>query len=109
MARVEGFGNNFGREYPNTRREGVVEGALQILGWNVAPESKTGHLAERMNAGIGAAGALWEDGFAGDLADGFGECALDGRKAGLNLPTVEVGAVVTESELPVRHKEQKVC
>ena len=109
MTRVEGFGDGLGGKDADAGWEGAVEGVAEIFGRNVACEPKTGHLGEGVNAGVCATGALWEDGFAGDLADGFGQCALDGRKAGLDLPTVEVGAVVTESELPVRHKGQKVC
>ena len=60
-------------------------------------------LAEGVNAGVGAAGALGEDGLAGDVEEGVGERSLDGREAGLNLPAVVGRAVVGEGELPVRH------
>jgi hypothetical protein len=58
-----------------------------------------------VDAGIGAAGALREDGFAGDVADGAGEGALDGGEVGLDLPAVVGGAVVGEDDLPVRHED----
>ena len=51
-------------------------------------------LAERVDAGVGAAGAVDGDRFLGDLADGVVEGALDRWQAGLELPAVEVGAVV---------------
>ena len=51
-------------------------------------------LAERVNAGIGAAGAVDGDRFLGDLAEDVVEGALDGGQAGLELPAVEVRAVV---------------
>jgi len=56
-----------------------------------------------VDAGVGAARALGENGFSGDAVDGLGECALDGGEIGLDLPTVVRGPVVGEYELPVRH------
>ena len=64
-------------------------------------EKEAGDLAEGVDAGVGASGALREDGFPGDVADGFGESALDGWERRLDLPAVEGGAVVGEGELPV--------
>ena len=39
--------------------------------------------------------ALGQDGLSGDAVDGLGESALDGWEGGLDLPTVEGGAVVS--------------
>ena len=64
-------------------------------------EKEAGDLAEGVDAGVGASGALRERGFAGDAADGGLEFALDGALAGLDLPAAEIGAVVGEGELPV--------
>ena len=61
-------------------------------------EGEGGDLGEGVDAGVGAAGALREDGLAGDVVDGLGESALDGGKAGLDLPAVEGRAVVGEDE-----------
>ena len=58
-------------------------------------------VAEGVEAGVGAAGALGEDGFAGDAVEGLGEGSLHGGEAWLDLPAVEGGAVVAEGELPV--------
>ena len=52
------------------------------------------YLAEGVNAGVGAAGAEEEDFFLRDLAGGIGYGALDRWQARLQLPAVELGAVV---------------
>jgi len=57
-----------------------------------------------VDAGVGAAGALGKDGFAGEVVEGLSEGPLDGREAGLDLPAVEAGAVVAEDEFPVGHR-----
>ena len=56
-------------------------------GWGNRGEG--GDLREGVDAGVGAAGALGEDGFAGEVEDGFGERSLDGGEAGLYLPAVK--------------------
>ena len=61
------------------------------------------HLAESVNARVGAAGAEEEDFLLGDLAGGFGDGALDGGQARLKLPAVELRAVVGDGELDVAH------
>jgi len=76
---------------------------MKICGGNGDGERKGGDLSERVNAGVGAAGALGENGFAGDAMDGLDECALNGGKRGLGLPAVVGGSVVGEDCLPVRH------
>ena len=68
-----------------------------------AVREKVATWREGVDAGVGAAGALGEDGFAGDAMDGVGERALDGGEVGLDLPAVVGGSVVGEDELPVRH------
>ena len=76
---------------------------MKIGGGDGDGERKGGNLREGVNAGVGAAGTLGENGFAGDAMDGLGECALDGGEVGLHLPAVVGGSVVGEDELPVRH------
>ena len=66
----------------------------RLAGRDGGGEGEGGDLGEGVDAGVGAAGALGEDGFTGDVVEGLGEGALDGEKAGLDLPAVEVGAVV---------------
>ena len=60
-------------------------------------------LGEGVYAGVRAACAVDEDFFLGDLAGGFGDGALDGGLAGLDLPAVEGGAVVGDCEFEVAH------
>ena len=78
---------------------------MKICGGNGDGERKGGDLSERVNAGVGAAGALGEDVFSGDVADDVGERSLDGRQLGLNLPAVVGASIVGESYLPVRHED----
>lgn len=53
-----------------------------------------------MDAGIGSARALGQRRFSRDAAESGLEFSLDGWKAGLDLPTLKIGAVVGEGELP---------
>jgi hypothetical protein len=54
-----------------------------------------GHLAERVDAGVGAAGAVHVDFLApGQTGQGFLQNVLHGASAGLALPTAEGGAII---------------
>jgi len=66
-------------------------------------QGERGYLGEGVDSCVGAAGALGEDGFAGDVMDGVSEGSLDGWKAWLDLPAVERGSVVGEDEFPEGH------
>jgi hypothetical protein len=66
-------------------------------------EGEGGDLGEGVDAGVGAARALGENGFAGDAVEGLDECALNSGESGLDLPAVVGGSVVGECDLPVRH------
>jgi hypothetical protein len=57
-----------------------------------------------VNPGVGAPAALGQDALAGNTFDGVGKVALDGLMAGLNLPAVEIGAVVGQGKFPVHYK-----
>jgi hypothetical protein len=54
-----------------------------------------------VDSGVGASAALREDALAGDALDGVGQFSLDSAVAGLDLPAVEIGSVIGESELPI--------
>ena len=69
---------------------------MEIGGGDECCEREAGDLAEGVDSGVGAAGALGEDGFSCDVVDGVGECALHGGEIGLDLPAVVRGAVVSE-------------
>ena len=66
-------------------------------------EGDGGYLSESMDSRVGAARPLGQGGFAGDVVNGAGECALNGGEIGLDLPAVVGGSIVSESELPVGH------
>jgi hypothetical protein len=76
---------------------------MEVRGGDGDGEGEGGDLGEGVNAGVGAAGALGEDGFAGDAMDGLGERALYGGERRLDLPAVVGGSVVGQDCLPVRH------
>jgi len=103
VAGVEGFGGVLGGEDADAGWEGAVEGAVEVCRRDGRVEREGGYLRESVDSGVGAAGALREDGFAGDAVDGFGERALHGGEIGLDLPSVVGRSVVGECELPVRH------
>ncbi len=81
-------------------RQGPVQGAVQVFRRNGRLQSETGHLGQRMDAGVGASRALGQGRFAGDMAKRRLQLALDGTFAGLHLPAVEIGAVVGQGQLP---------
>ena len=61
------------------------------------------NLAERMHAGIGAAGATWDGLLAGERFDGVGEAPLHRGAVLLHLPADEGRAVIFEDELVAGH------
>ena len=61
------------------------------------------HLAARVHAGIGAAGALHQHLFAGQRLDRRRQFALHGHLIGLDLPAAERRAVIFDGQLVARH------
>lgn len=57
-----------------------------------------GRLGERVDASIGAAGAVDADGLAGDGGGGLFKQVLDGVSPGLRLPAVEGASVIGKGE-----------
>ena len=103
VASMEVFRDFLDGEYTDARWKGAVEGSVEV-GWRDGNGEREGcDLGEGVDSGVGAAGALREDGLAGDVVDGVSEGSLDGGEVGLDLPTVEGGSVVGEDDLPVRH------
>jgi hypothetical protein len=74
---------------------------MKICGGDGNGEREGCDLGESVDAGVGAARTLRENGLAGDAMECIGECALDGGVARLDLPTVVGRSVVGEDELPV--------
>jgi hypothetical protein len=60
-------------------------------------------LTEGVDAGVGAARAMHDNSFLGDFASGGVNFTLDSREPGLELPAVEVGAIVGDCEFDVSH------
>jgi len=58
-------------------------------------------LSERVDACIGAARALRESFFAGEVFESGHQCPLNGQSVGLNLPTGEVVAIVSKREFEI--------
>ena len=66
-----------------------------------------GDLAQRMDAGVGAPGALDHDGFAGEGGDRLLDRLLDGAAVLLPLPADEGAAVIFDGELVARHRQPR--
>jgi hypothetical protein len=103
VAGVEVGWSGFDGEDADGGWEAAVEGAVEVGGGDGRGEGEAGDLGEGVDTGVGAAGALREDAFAGGAVDGVGECALDGGECGLDLPAAVGCAVVGEDELEVGH------
>ena len=98
------IGADFFRGYDADRwRKQGVQGAMEFGSGEGGLRFEIRDLGESVDAGVGAACAMDEDFFLGDLAGGFGDGALDGRLAGLDLPAMEGGAVVGDGEFEVAH------
>lgn len=103
VAGVEALGRDFDGEDANTGREGSIERAMEVCGRDRNGESEGGYLGQSMDAGVGTAGSLGEDGLSCDAFDCLGQGALDGGLVGLDLPAVVAGSIVGESGFPERH------
>jgi hypothetical protein len=105
VACVEVFGGVVEGEDTDGGWEGTVEGDVEVGGGDGGVEGERGYLGEGVDAAVGASGALGEYGLSGDVVDGLGEGSLDSGKSGLDLPTMEGGAVVGEDGFPNRHED----
>jgi len=100
---VKVFGNGFDGEDADACGECAIQCVMEVCRGDGDGEREGGDLGESVDAGVGAARALGENGFAGDALDGLREGALNGGEIGLDLPTVVGGSVVGQDEFPVRH------
>ena len=80
-----------------------VERRAHRVGRPVADQLEVRDLAQRMHAGIRAAGAAHRHGLARQLVDGLGEAALHGGAGGLDLPADERRAVVFDGDAVAGH------
>jgi hypothetical protein len=81
---------------PDGPRENVIEGAGKICDRNGRRNGDGGGLGQRVNACVSAARALGQRLFAGQLFDNGHQCSLNSGAVGLDLPTGEVMAIVSE-------------
>ena len=79
----------------------IIEGAAEICCRNWRLKHYGCGLGERVDAGIGASGALRKSLFAGQLFNNGHQCPLDGGAIGLDLPSGEVVAVVSQREFEI--------
>ena len=76
---------------------------VSVVGIVRARDLHAGHLTERVDAGVGAPGAVHGDRRAFEARERILEQALDGVAFGLPLPADEARAVVGERELESAH------
>ena len=101
---VEAYGGELGGGDADAGWEVVVEGSEEVGGGDEGVELYGSDLGVGVDTGVGAAGALGEDGLSGDVKEGGCEGSLDGGERRLDLPAVEGGSVVGEDELPEWHE-----
>ena len=88
----------------NGTRKQSIDGSTQVVRGNGIAEGKSCYLGQRMNARISAAGTGDVDGPALNLSEHVFEDSLNRRKAGLDLPPVKIGPVVTQGESNTPHQ-----
>ena len=104
-AGVEVVRHRLGREHRDRRRaEMGVDGVAHRVGGPVAAEVEMGDLAEGVDAGVGAPGALDHHRLAGEGADRLFEGLLHRRAIGLALPADERAAVILDGQLVAWHR-----
>lgn len=109
VAGVEAVGHFIDGEDSNGGGEAVVEHGAKVGDWDRAGGLEGCDLSESVDSGVGAARALRQELFSGEALDDSGERALDGGLAGLDLPAVEGGAIIGESEFESTHCEVQGC
>ena len=92
-------------QHGDVRRQEAVQRTVPFLGREPGRGGEVCHLAERVHAGVGTAGADHVHVMLGDLADGRFDRALDGRQVRLDLPAMIGGAVVLQHQLECGHSE----
>ena len=88
-----------GREFGVERRNPVEGVHREVFG-----RIEVSDLAEGVDAGVGASGTAETDRFFGDFLEGFFNEFLDGDAIGLNLPTGEGSAVISDSEFEAHYQ-----
>jgi hypothetical protein len=82
-------------------RKYVIQSANQIVDRNGRISHHGGDLSECVDAGVGAAGALRQRFFAGEVFESGHQSPLNGQSVGLDLPSGEIMAVIREREFEI--------
>ena len=98
---VEVFGSGFDRFDSDIWLKDFVESALEFFEGEVGGPSAVEDLSQSVNAGVGASCTGDFDGRAAEFFEGGFNGFLDGGGVGLDLPSGEVGAVVTDDGFDV--------
>src|SRR5580698_1451310 len=100
-AGVESLADFLGGDDADGMRQHGIHAALKFGGGEIGMRFEVGDLAQGVDSPVGAAGAVNGHALLGDFLEGVFEGALDGGDFGLELPAVEVGAVVGDGEFDV--------
>src|SRR3954447_24453646 len=90
-------------EYAYRCRQNVVQRDHQILGWDWRVSGKTCDLTKGMHPSIGASRALGQHFLACNASNGRDQRPLDGGRLGLNLPSGEIRAVISQDQFEIAH------
>src|SRR5262249_17265191 len=77
--------------------------SVEIRRRNGCRQGKTRHLSQRMDSGIRPPAPLRQYAFAGNALNGIRQRTLNGYPVRLNLPAMEVCAVISQHQLPPRY------
>lgn len=104
MACVKFRRHLFNAQYPDGRRQLVVQGDEQAIDGNRRLQGYGRDLRQCMHPGIGSPRSLRQHGVSRDPSERFGERALHGRFTGLNLPAMKRMPIVSQRDLEIsRH------
>jgi hypothetical protein len=98
---VEVVSNVFYLDDPDRRRQSVIQNDLEVLNRYRRARLEGNHLTKGMHSRIGPTRTLWQYLFACRPSNNFGQNSLNGRKIGLDLPSMEVRAVVRNRQFEV--------
>ena len=96
---MEAGRRQLGGDHAHVRWQAGVESLSQSVDGQATKIFKAGHLAQRMRSRIGAARSVNRGLCPGEMKQRSPQLTLDRAMLGLQLPAVEVCAVVLEDEL----------
>lgn len=95
-----------GLDHPNGRGEKPVHGFLEVVGGDRIPQIECGHLGQGVDSRIGAAAAGYMDIGPLDFFQDMMKRPLDSGDLRLDLPSVKIGAVVTDRDSDAPHRRK---